>query len=149
MQWQPTPPPGRMIRPLSLGEILDGGFQLLKRHLGPLVRISALFVVPIQIISILVNLTILPERRTVTLALVRPRWWPVFGYTIVIALLVAVPGLVVGIPAALIANRNTATGVIVSGALNLIVSLFTTPFAAATIVLLYFDLRVRREGFDI
>src|SRR5438105_6294166 len=68
MQWQPTPPPGRMIRPLSLGEILDGGFQLLKRHLGPLVRISALFVVPIQIISILVNLTILPERRTVTLA---------------------------------------------------------------------------------
>src|SRR5689334_11235468 len=67
MQWQPTPPPPGVIRPLSLGEILDGGFQVLKRNLGPLVRISALFVVPVQILSALVNLSVLPEHRTIQL----------------------------------------------------------------------------------
>lgn len=270
MQWQPTPPPtGPALRPLGVGEIIDGGFRVFKRNLGPLVRITALFVVPVQILAILLQLSILPDQRTVSFGdfsqtayvqrhspltiglvlglvavlgsvlrlvaagaitrlvsqdylghradateslrfafarlwslvgltiltllgvlvggiaavlpgiylyiswsvatpalvvegigarralgrsrkLVRGRWWPVLGYTIVIGLVTTlVPQIIVSVPAGIIASGSTAQGVIVSGVLNAAVSLFTTPFAAATIVLLYFDLRVRKEAFDI
>ena len=267
MQWQPAPPPA--IRPLSLGEIIDGGFQIFKRNLVPLIKITAIFVVPVNVFSLLINLSILPERRTIdlgfgrtftgysqqhsgaaifgatmlvlaltfvlrslaagaitrlvsqdyfgqtadaqgslkfamarfgaligasilmilglvagfvaciipgiflavawsvvtpalvienlspgqalgrSLALVKPRWWPTLGYSFVIGLIVAIPGFMVVIPTAIIANTSTASGVITSAVLNTVVQLFTTPFAAATIVLLYFDLRVRGEGFDL
>ena len=38
---------------------------------------------------------------------------------------------------------------IAQGVANTIASLLTTPFVAAAIVALYFDLRIRDEAFDV
>ena len=35
------------------------------------------------------------------------------------------------------------------GALNALITVFTTPMTAAAATVIYFDLRVRKEGFDI
>lgn len=35
------------------------------------------------------------------------------------------------------------------GALNALIAVFTTPMTAAVATVIYFDLRVRKEGFDI
>ena len=45
---------------------------------------------------------------------------------------------------------DTSTGALILERVgSLLVSLFTTPFIAAVTTLVYFDLRVRKEGFDL
>jgi hypothetical protein len=85
--------------------------------------------------------------------LVKPRFWPTLGLAILAALLTAVLAssfsfLLVGV---VFATHDTgSTGFIISsGVIGMLSSLVTTPFVAAAYVLLYYDLRVRREGLDI
>jgi hypothetical protein len=85
--------------------------------------------------------------------LVRPRWWPTFGLAIVAYLIAEIVRfafaiLLIGV---IFASRSTtSTGYIVAaGAIGAIGSVVTTPFIAAVYVILYFDLRVRREGLDL
>jgi hypothetical protein len=48
------------------------------------------------------------------------------------------------------ARGGSVTAVAVGqGVANMIASLLTTPFVAATVVALYFDLRIRDEAFDV
>ena len=44
---------------------------------------------------------------------------------------------------------NVTAVAIAQGAANIIAGLLTTPFVAAAIVALYFDLRIRDEAFDV
>lgn len=85
--------------------------------------------------------------------LVRGRWWPTFGAVVVAYLLAAVAqALVVAVMAAvlLVGAEDSVVGtVLVSGAANTIAGVITTPLQAAVVVLIYFDLRVRKEGLDI
>ncbi len=85
--------------------------------------------------------------------LVKGRWWSTFGVAIVGFLLVAIisaalTGLLVGLA---FANppRNTATGFILNTLASTVGSMLTTPAAAAFATVLYIDLRVRKEGFDL
>jgi hypothetical protein len=78
--------------------------------------------------------------------LVRKRWWKTFGYLIVIGLIVAVPAFFVSLITAGVFDHRTAAGVIGSGVVQGVVSLFVTPLTAAMTVLLYFDLRTERDG---
>jgi hypothetical protein len=85
--------------------------------------------------------------------LVRGRWWPTFGTLLVGYLLIAVLGAIVTsvvmIVPSVLAEGNTlagALGAIVGGTLGAVI---TTPYSAAVITLLYFDLRVRKEGLDL
>ena len=58
MHWQPA---AGAVRPMGLGEILDGGVRVIKRNLGPLVRITAVFVVPIEVAGLFMRLSVLPK----------------------------------------------------------------------------------------
>jgi hypothetical protein len=85
--------------------------------------------------------------------LVRGRWWPTFG-AIFLGFLLAgvVSGVINGVFAALLI---TSAGDSVFGAVTLnqvstaLASIVATPFQAAMTAVIYFDLRVRKEGFDL
>ena len=87
--------------------------------------------------------------------LVRNRWWPTFG-TFVVALLLI--GIVTGILTALLVvpfalalsdDASPVLSLVVGGVLNLLATALTTPVQAAIVALIYFDLRVRKEGLDL
>ncbi len=85
--------------------------------------------------------------------LVKGQWWKTLGVAVVGYLLVVIISsvltlVVVGI---LFANpaRNSVTGFIINTAASTIAAVLTTPAAAAFATVLYIDLRVRKEGFDL
>jgi hypothetical protein len=85
--------------------------------------------------------------------LVRGRWWAacgvaLVGYLLVWVVTLALTGLVVGVAFANPA-RNTVTGFILNTLATTLGSMVATPAAAAFITVLYIDLRVRKEGFDL
>ncbi len=82
--------------------------------------------------------------------LVRGRWWPVFG-ALVLALLI-VFGVQLGFGVAVVGVLqldNAALVIALTTALNLIAQVLVLPFLAATLVVLYYDQRVRKEGLDL
>jgi hypothetical protein len=84
---------------------------------------------------------------------VKGRWWAtcgvaVVGYLLVSIVSLALTGLVVGVAFANPA-RNTATGFVLNTLAATVGSMIATPAAAAFITVLYIDLRVRKEGFDL
>jgi hypothetical protein len=84
-------------------------------------------------------------------SLVRGRWWPTFGVLLVAFLLNMVVDQIVAIPFAVgtIFSANSVIGFSLSAVANIVSDVVTTPFVAAVFVLVYFDLRVRKEGFDL
>ncbi len=87
--------------------------------------------------------------------LVTGSWWRVFGIGLVFAIIITVVIMVIAIPvgivgaiAGAIAAGEQGAGILgpIAGALATIV---VTPFAYIGGTLLYFDLRVRKEGFDL
>jgi hypothetical protein len=82
---------------------------------------------------------------------VRGRWWPVFGVLVVGVILAGVitAGLA-AVSALVVSGESDSAGRIVAdGLAGLVASAITTPLTAAFTVVLYFDLRVRKEGFDL
>jgi len=84
-------------------------------------------------------------------SLSRGRYWRTATILFVALLLVfVIQAAVGGIPAiAIVAVDNTAVQAIVAGIANIAGALITTPFQAAILAIVYFDLRVRREGLDV
>ena len=85
--------------------------------------------------------------------LVRGRWWATFGALLVGYLLVGiiaaiVQGIVMVVPS-VIADGNTLVGAVSSVVGVTIGAVLTTPYSAAVVALVYFDLRVRKEGLDL
>jgi hypothetical protein len=84
--------------------------------------------------------------------LVKGRWWPTFGALLVMYLLVLVISGILGalLGAVLIASvDNEAVAGVFSTIINTLSSLITLPLMASVLTVLYFDLRVRKEGFDL
>jgi hypothetical protein len=85
--------------------------------------------------------------------LVRGRWWPIFGAVIAAYLMTFVISLFVSlVPSAianLIADDNDLVNGIASVVGGTVSQMIATPYLAAVITLLYFDQRVRKEGFDL
>jgi hypothetical protein len=84
--------------------------------------------------------------------LVRGRWWPTFGALALGFMFQFFVGLVFGIPLSLLAQRwdsGSVAAIAVRTVVSVTSSVITTPFMAAVLVLIYFDLRVRKEGFDL
>lgn len=83
--------------------------------------------------------------------LVKGRWWSVFA-TIVVAVILAgiVQGALVGV-ATIVVGTSTSTigGSIASFVAQTLAATLTTPFTAAVTIVVYFDLRVRKEAFDL
>lgn len=83
--------------------------------------------------------------------LVKGRRWPVFGYFIVVYVIVwLVSALAAGLLGALILGGAEGSAYTAANAvINIVLALFTTPFVVAATVVLYFDERVRKEAFDV
>jgi hypothetical protein len=84
--------------------------------------------------------------------LVRGRWWPTFGALLLAFLVQFFLGLVLGIPLGFLTagwDSNSAAALALTTIVSVVSSVITTPFMAAVLVLIYFDLRVRKEGFDL
>ena len=85
--------------------------------------------------------------------LVRGRWWLVFGVMFVTSLIAGVVSMIItGIPAVAL-RGGLGDSELAEATINAfaggVASILTTPFIAAVTVVLYFDLRVRKEGFDL
>jgi hypothetical protein len=83
--------------------------------------------------------------------LVEGRWWPTFAILLVGTVLA---GIVGGITAALAGGFQSAEpgsflAFVVGAVSGTVGSMISTPFVAAFTTVLYFDLRVRKEGFDL
>jgi hypothetical protein len=84
--------------------------------------------------------------------LVKGRWWATFGALLVMYLLVAVISGILGalLGATLIAAVDSeAVAAVFYTIINTLSSLLTLPLMASVLTVLYFDLRVRKEGFDL
>jgi hypothetical protein len=85
--------------------------------------------------------------------LVRGRWWPTFAVVFLGYLLTAIVGgalgAIVGGLTTFDATEITVTSVIANVAASIISNVLTIPFIAAFLIVLYFDLRVRKEAFDL
>lgn len=83
--------------------------------------------------------------------LIQGYWWKTCGLLLVTFILVAI---VTGIPAAVIGGIAGATGsvairTLVSGIVGLIVGVLVRPIQAAATTLLFYDLKIRKEAFDL
>lgn len=85
--------------------------------------------------------------------LVKGRWWPTVGVLAVSAVMVMVlSGVIVGAltAVALTSSHPSVLFAVVINSLAAIVSaLLLQPFSAAVTTVLYYDLRVRHEGYDL
>src|SRR5918997_2774369 len=84
--------------------------------------------------------------------LVKGRWWPTFGALLVMYLIVIVISGILGavLGASLFAATDSeALAAVFSTIVNTISSLITLPLFAAVLTVIYFDLRVPKEGFDL
>ncbi len=84
--------------------------------------------------------------------LVKGRWWPTFGAVLVMYLIVIVISGILGVlfGATLIASLDSeAVAAVIYTIVNTLSSLITLPLFAAVLTIIYFDLRVRKEGFDL
>ena len=85
--------------------------------------------------------------------LVKGRWWGTFGVVFLGAILVGIAeGAIVGLPA-IATTIDTADPTLGSFLVNttatVLASVIATPLSAAFVTVLYFDLRVRKEAFDL
>lgn len=88
--------------------------------------------------------------------LVRGRWWATFGTVLVAFILLAVIQTVVtflvglAITALYSSDSNSVSGLFALSALGRTIGqALSTPFVAAVVTVIYYDLRVRKEGLDL
>jgi hypothetical protein len=84
-------------------------------------------------------------------ALVRGRWWPCAGVLFLSFLLAGIVAAVIGLVVAAIAGSSGNDTVLFldQGVSSLIADTLVLPFQVAVTTVLYIDLRVRKEGFDV
>ena len=84
-------------------------------------------------------------------ALVKGRWWPTLGVLVLVFILTSLVSMVfLGLFAGVVSVSDNEVAQAVADAIaQTASSALTTPLSAAVITVLYFDLRVRKEGFDL
>ena len=73
----------------------------------------------------------------------------VFCVTMVIILLEMILGSGVGLISSWLFNPGSGGGALLSSAINNLASIFMTPLLIIATILLYYDMRIRKEGFDL
>lgn len=83
--------------------------------------------------------------------LVRGRWWPTVAVLLLVAILTAiVQAIFLGLLAGVVSASGSEVALALADAIGQTASsALTTPLSAAVLAVLYFDLRVRKEGFDL
>lgn len=164
----------KAISAAYLGEPADAGDSL-RYALGRTIPLLLCYIVFIIIVSIGMILLIIPgiwlatklsmsfaalvfERKGPLSALgrswklTRDNFWRVFGTLLVVAIIAIVFQLVVGgIVGGILGGTNASelAAAIVTTILNVLLLAVTYPLWAAVVSVVYYDLRVRNEGFDL
>ena len=73
----------------------------------------------------------------------------VFCVTMVIILLELILGAGVGMISSWLFNPGSRGGALLTSAINNLASIFMTPLLIIATILLYYDMRIRKEGFDL
>jgi len=84
--------------------------------------------------------------------LVRRRWWPTAGILALANLLATAVAAGIGllsVPLLFAGRDNEFVYDLASSVFGAVASVLTIPFVAAVVAVIYFDLRVRKEGFDL
>jgi len=84
--------------------------------------------------------------------LVKDRWWGTFGVVLLGTILAGIVSAAIGGLARLAggsADASSVAGFLVNTVSGTLGSMISTPFTAAFVTVLYFDLRVRKEAFDL
>lgn len=85
--------------------------------------------------------------------LVKDRWWATFGRLFAVVVIALVIDLLVStaIEAVLMAplDSTSLAAMVAESAAAMVGTVISTPLISAVIVIVYFDLRVRKEGFDL
>ncbi len=85
--------------------------------------------------------------------LVKGRWWPTAGVLLVSTIMVAVIGDVIAAALGAITFSGGSPSVLLAVVMSVVVAIISgvllQPFSAAVITVLYYDLRIRREGYDV
>jgi fatty acid desaturase len=87
--------------------------------------------------------------------LVRGSWWRVFGVSLVVVLVITGMGILLTIPFAWVSDLvglvapNTLAGLALTTLNSIVVGVAVLPVAFTAMTLLYYDLRVRREHFNL
>lgn len=80
-------------------------------------------------------------------------FWRTLGYLIVIALLgwviSGLPALVVTVPVSTLLQSQPALSLLINTIVGAILQAIVTPFTLIAFTLMYYDLRIRKEGFDL
>src|SRR6266536_3540236 len=208
------------LHPMSFSDVLDGAFRLLRANLATIVLVTAVFFVPLELISAFLSrdlfggqsllqvlqdpslaeqdfggglsgvelgaaifvhvieavgfvLCVLPALVVMTflicttpavviewlgpvksmrrsLALVRPRFWPGLGIAVVSGLLATFLKGVLSTPFTLGAELvGFRWGFILVAIGSIVPALVASPFVSIVATLVYFDARIRHEGFDL
>ena len=84
-------------------------------------------------------------------SLVKGRWWPTAGVLVVAFILSAIVQAVFSglLLAVVSAGDNDVVAAVAQAVADTAGTVLTTPFTAAVTTVVYFDLRVRKEGFDL
>jgi hypothetical protein len=163
----------RLVADAYLGRTIDPGESLRfgVRRFASVLGVSLLVGVLVAIASIFLLIpgiylyvtwslavpVLLGERLGVTAALgrshalVRTRFWPCAGVLVLTLLLVLIISFaLLAVVAAIVGSSdNQAVIFLVQGVSSLISDALVLPFQVAVTTVLYIDLRVRKEGFDI
>jgi hypothetical protein len=156
------------------GELAAGNlYRLALGRLGPLVVLYIIFVVlyipllilfPLGIFLVVRWCVCIPalvyERKGPFGALARSwyltrgSWWHTLGTMLVWAILVVILYVLLGGIAGAIGTVLTLSGSLIAGTIlstiaGFLVALLVTPVSAAIYAVLYYELRARREGFDL
>jgi hypothetical protein len=132
-----------------LGAIVAGFCLLLFVIPGVYLWVSFAVAVPVLLTEDLKGRKALGRSRR----LVKGFWWRTFGVVVLGYILSgilssAIGALVVGITS-IESNSGSFAGIVVSVVAGTVSKLLTVPFVAAFVTVLYFDLRVRKEAFDL
>ncbi|ETA04170.1 hypothetical protein ThrDRAFT_00356 [Frankia casuarinae] len=96
-----------------------------------------------------------------SIAIVRGSWWRTFGILLLAMLVAGFLGAIFAIAASIVMASSesvfgdpirgdlTVTGYIVQAIGSLLATAISTPIVSGAVVLLYVDLRIRREGLDV
>jgi hypothetical protein len=76
-------------------------------------------------------------------------FWRTLGTLLLSGLIVAIVSGIIGIPGELALQALGPGAWPISALVNALATVLVTPFGMLVVVLLYFDLRIRKEGFDI